>query len=272
MGIVELLGAEVTQRALVAGGLVAVAAAIMGTFVVLRGMSLLGDSLAHASFGGIALGLLVGIAPFYFALLVAVLAGLAIHVMEHRGIARGDTAIGLIFAGGLGIGVILATVAGGFDEALLEAFFGNVGDLTWSDVALLATLVAVLLLLIGGLFKELVYLTFDQETAEAAGLPVHGLNLLFVVLAAVAVVSVIRVVGVLLASALLVVPAAASQQLGRSFRGTLFLSVLLALLSVGAGVLAAFALGWPPGGAVVVVSLGLFALLVAVRWVADRGG
>ncbi|MFQ5918882.1 MAG: metal ABC transporter permease, partial [Thermoplasmata archaeon] len=187
MTLIELLGTEVVQLALLAGVLVAVAAGLIGSFVVLRGMSLLGDSLAHASFSGIAVGLVLGVAPFPFALLSAVAAGLSIHLLEHRGIVRGDTAIGIIFAGGLGIGIILATTAG-FEAELLEAFFGNIEMVTAGDLVLLGALLSVLLLSMVGLYKEYVYLTFDEETAEASGLPTHALNVLFVVLTAVAVV------------------------------------------------------------------------------------
>lgn len=263
------------QRALLAGALVAVAAAVIGTFIVLRGMSLLGDSLAHASFGGIALGLFLGASPLFMALAAAVVGGLAIHVLEHRGVVRGDTALGIVFAGGLGLGVIVVAMAGGFNVGLLAFLFGSILTVTRMDVLLFGILVAVLLLAVVGLFKEYLYLTFDEETAEASGLPTHALNVLFAVLTAVAVVASIKIVGVLLVSALLIVPAAASQHVGQSFRQALALAVALALASMLLGILAAFHLNWPPGGAVVVVSLALFVSVVAGRraweWVAAAG-
>ncbi|MFQ5986490.1 MAG: metal ABC transporter permease [Thermoplasmata archaeon] len=261
MTLVELLQMEVVQLALVAGVLVAVSAGLIGSFVVLRGMSLLGDSLAHASFAGIALGLVLGLAPFPFALLSAIVAGLAIHLLEHRGITRGDTAIGIIFAGGLGVGVILATIAG-FDQELLEAFFGSIGAVTAADLLLLGGLLGVLLVALVGLYKEYVYLTFDEETAEASGLPTHALNVLFVVLTAVAVVAAIRIVGVLLVASLLILPAAASQYISGSFRQSVVLAVLFAVTATLLGILLAFLLAWPPGGAVVLISLALFAAAV----------
>ncbi|MDX1535108.1 MAG: iron chelate uptake ABC transporter family permease subunit, partial [Thermoplasmata archaeon] len=196
-----------------------------------------------------------------FALASAVVAGVSVHVLEHRGVVRGDTAIGIVFAGGLGIGIILAAAAG-FEEEILEAFFGSVTTVTTSDLLLLGGLLAALLVALVGLYKEFVYLTFDEETAEASGLPVHGLNLLFVVLTAVAVVATLRIVGVLLVAALLILPAAASQHVAGTFRQSVVLAVAFAVAATLTGVLLAFLLGWPPGGAVVVVSLALFAAAV----------
>jgi zinc transport system permease protein len=259
--LLELLQTEVMQWALIAGGIVAISAGLIGSFVVLRGMSLLGDSLAHASFSGIAVGLVLGVAPFPLALLSAVIAGLGIHLLEHRGITRGDTAIGIIFAGGLGVGIILATTAG-FDQELLEAFFGNIETVSATDLVLLGALLGVLLLALVGLYKEYVYLTFDEETAEASGLPTHALNVLFVVLTAIAVVAAIRIVGVLLVASLLILPAAASQHISRSFRQSVALAVVFAVTATLLGIVLAFLLDWPPGGAVVLISLALFAAAV----------
>ncbi|MEE9236772.1 MAG: metal ABC transporter permease [Thermoplasmata archaeon] len=262
MTILDALLFGFMQRALVAGVLVAVAAAVMGTFIILRGMSLLGDSLAHASFGGVALGIFFSVSPFYFALLSAVVGGVIIHILEHRGIVRGDAALGIVLSGGLGLGIIIASAAGGFNINLLSFLFGSILTVTWQDVLLFAILVAVLMVVVVGLYKEYLYLTFDEETAEASGLPAHGLNILFAVLTAVAVVASIKIVGVLLVSALLVVPSAASQHIARSFRQSLGLAVVFALVSTVGGVFLAFLFDWPPGGAIAVVSLSLFAAVV----------
>jgi zinc transport system permease protein len=262
MGLIDVLLLGFMQRAIVAGILVAVAAAVIGTFIILRGMSLLGDSLAHASFGGIALGLLLGLSPFYLALVFAALGGIAVHVLEHQRIIRGDTSLGIVFAAGLGIGVTIVSIAGGFNVSLLAFLFGSILAVSWTDVAVFALLVAVLLAVVVGFYKEYLYLTFDEETAEASGLPVHGLNILFAVLTAVAVVVSIKIVGVLLVSALLVVPAAASQQLARSFRQSLTLAVVFALVSMVGGIFLSYGFNWPPGGAIVVVSLLLFVVVV----------
>jgi zinc transport system permease protein len=271
MTLIELLGMEVVQWALIAGVLVAVSAGLIGSFVVPRGMSLLGDSLAHASFSGIAVGLVLGVAPLPFALLSAVAAGLAIHLLEHRGITRGDTAIGIIFAGGLGVGVILATTAG-LEEELLEAFFGSIRMVSPGDLLFLAVLLGILLLALVGLYKEYVYLTFDEETAEASGLPTHALNVLFVVLTAVAVVAATRIVGVLLVASLVILPAAASQHVSGSFRQSVVLAVVFAVTATSVGIVLAFLLAWPPGGAVVLVSLALFAIAVVGMRVKEAVG
>lgn len=260
------------QRALLAGALVALACAVVGTFVVLRGMSLLGDSLAHASFGGVALGVFLGVSPLYFALLVAVIGGIAIHILEHRRVIRGDTALGIVFAAGLGVGVIVVSAAGGFNVNLLSFLFGSILAVTWTDVVLYAILTGALVGLIVALYKEYLFLTFDADTAGASGVPIHALDILFTTLTAVAVVVSIKVVGVLLVSALLVLPAATSQQVARSFRQSLILAVVLAVFSALTGILLSFLLNWPPGGSIVMVGLALFVATLfgqaAWRWVA----
>jgi zinc transport system permease protein len=259
------------QRALLAGALVALACAVVGTFVVLRGMSLLGDSLAHASFGGVALGVLLGIAPFYLALVVAVIGGIVIHTLEHRRVLRGDTALGIVFATGLGVGVIVVSAAGGFNVNLLSFLFGSILAVTWADVILYAVLAGAIVGMIVALYKEYLFLTFDAETAGASGLPIHALDILFTTLTAVAVVVSIKIVGVLLVSALLVLPAATSQHVGRSFRQSLLLAVVLAMVSTSTGILLSFLTNWPPGGSIVMVGLALFIATLlgraAWRWI-----
>ncbi|MEE9268051.1 MAG: metal ABC transporter permease, partial [Thermoplasmata archaeon] len=179
--------------------------------------------------------------------------------------------IGIIFAGGLGVGVILATTAG-LEEELLEAFFGSIRMVSPGDLLFLAVLLGILLLALVGLYKEYVYLTFDEETAEASGLPTHALNILFVALTAVAVVAATRIVGVLLVASLVILPAAASQHVSRSFRQSVVLAVVFAVTATSVGIVLAFLLAWPPGGAVVLVSLALFAIAVVGMRVKEAVG
>lgn len=263
MDLTSVLSLGFMQRALIAGLLVATAAAVVGNFVVLRGMSLLGDSLAHASFGGIALGLFLGVSPFHMAVLAAVAGGIAVYILENRLGLRADTALGMVFAAGLGLGVIVVSTAGGFNVNLLSFLFGSILTVSWMDVVAFSLLLTLLVGVLVVLFKEYLFLTFDEEAAEASGLPVDGLNLLFITLTALAVVVSIKIVGVLLVSGLLVVPAAASHRLARSFRQALAIAILIAISSSFSGVFLAYALNWPPGGAILVVSLGLFAAVVA---------
>jgi zinc transport system permease protein len=155
---------------------------------------------------------------------------------------------------------------------ILTLLFGSILTVTWEDILLFSVLVTAVLGVVVGLYKEYLYLTFDEETARASGLPTHGLNILFTILPAVAVVTSIKIVGILLVSALLVVPAAASHYVSQSFRQALTFSVVFALLSVVLGIFTAFLFNWPPGGAVVAVSLSLFTIVALGRhvwtWVA----
>lgn len=221
---------------------------------------MLGDGLAHISLAGVAIGLTVGFYPLAFALVAAILGALAIHVLRAKEIVRGDTAIGILFTAGLALGILLISRSRGLGVDLTSYLFGNLLAVTATDIAVVA---AVALVLIGSLLvlrKELFYVTFSEEAAKLSGLPVGMLNVLFTAATAVSIVIASRIVGVLLVSALLVVPAASALQLGRSFRGTIAASVAFGLLSVVAGVFAAAQWGFATGASVALASTALFAV------------
>ena len=239
--------------------------AALGVYVVLRGLSLLGDGLAHISFAGIALGLVLGIYPLALALVAAVLGALAIHVLRAKEVVRGDTAIGILFTAGLALGILLVSRTRGIGADLASYLFGNLLAVSAQDVLLVAVVAAGLILFLVVLHKELFYLTFSEEAARLSGLPVGALNVAFTAATAASIVVAARVVGVLLVSALLVVPAASALQLGRSFRATLAWSVAFGLASVVAGVLAAAQWGLATGASVALASTLLFAGTVAAK-------
>jgi zinc transport system permease protein len=255
---------EFLQNALGAGLIVAVLGGVLGVFLVLRGMSLLGDGLAHLSFAGIALGLVAGFMPLEVAFAVSVAGAIAIHLLRERQVLKGDTAIGIIFTTGLALGILLIS----HSRTLVNVqsyLFGSLVAVTRHDLATTAVVGVGLLVLLGAFYRELVYMTFSEEAARVSGLPVRFLNLLFMTVTAATIVLAARLTGVLLVSALLVVPAATALQFRLGFHATLALSVLLGLLSVVVGLAVSVAYDLAPGATIALTNVVVFAATNAGR-------
>ena len=263
----ELLGYEFMQRAFLAGIAVAIVCPLIGVFLVLRRLSLLADGLGHVTFAGLAAGLLLNVYPLVAALVAAVLGAVGIERLRARGRIAGDAAIAMFYTAGLALGVVLVSRAGGFNVNVLGYLFGSIAAVTTGDLLVVAGLAAVVAALIAVYYKELLYLTFDEDSARAAGLPAMAVNTLLAALTAVTVVAAMRIVGLLLVSALMVLPALTAIRLARSFRQRLLLAVGAALVAVLVGLTASFYLDSAPGGTIVLTALALFGLasLVAGR-------
>ena len=254
------------QRALIAGLVIATVCGVLGVFVVLRRTAPLGDALAHVSFGGVAIGIAAGLFPIEMAILIAVLGGIGIRVLQERHL-YGELSLTVIQAAGLGGGVVVISMVGGLNVEILSFLFGQILTVTWSDVALIVVLLAATILVLAVLYKEFFLLTFDPEGARVSGLPVRALDTGFTVLTAITIVLAMQVVGVLLVSALLAVPAAAALQLRVGLKGTLLASVFIGMLSVAAGLVLAVFLNAAAGGTIVLLCLAalFISLLMAGR-------
>jgi zinc transport system permease protein len=250
------------QRALLAALFTGLAAPAVGTYLVQRRMALMGDGIGHVAVTGVALGLLTGTSPTWTAVVVAILGAVLIEVIRERGHTNGDVALALLFYGGLAGGVLLTGLGGQSAARLQEYLFGAITTISVSDVLVTMALAAVVILCCVGLAPQLFAVAHDQEFARVAGLNVRAYNLLIAVLAAVSVTVAMRTVGLLLVSALMVVPVATSQQLTRSFRTTLGAAMVLGTLaSVGGLVISAFVSEHAtvaPGPAIVLLSLAGF--------------
>ncbi len=253
------------QRALLAGLFVAVACAILGLFLILRRDAMIGHGLAHVTFGGVALGLFLNVLPLAAALAVAILASLAILKLREKAGLHGDTAIGIFSSVGLALGIALASLAGRFNADLLSYLFGDILAIDALEVWLSIALAMVVVVVILANYRSLMYLTFDQEAAKASGVKTARLDLLLAVLTSVTVVLGMKVVGILLVTALLVIPAGAGLLLATSFKRALVFSCLVAFLSVFLGLLAAFYLDLPASATVVLTSFILFVVFYLLR-------
>ena len=261
----DLLQYDFMQRALVAAVLVGLAAPAIGTFLVQRRLSLMGDGIGHIALTGVALGFLLGTAPVVTAVVVASLGAVAIELVRERGRASGDVALALLFYGGIAGGVLLIGLSpGGSSATLVSYLFGSLSSVSPRDLTIIVVLSVAVLGVIAVFGRELFALCLDEEVARVAGLPVRFLNLLIAVSAAVTVTVAMRVVGLLLVSALMVVPVATSQQVTRSFRGTLLLACAIGAVASVSGLVLAFYADVAPGAATVVLALGGFLVATAV--------
>ena len=255
-----MLEFEFMRLALAAGAVVGVLAPSVGFFLVQRRQSLTGDGIGHVAFAGVAAGILLDVSPVLAALAAAVLGGIAIELLRSRGGAAGDQALALVFYTGIALGVVLISVAGALNVDLFQYLFGSILTVTRSDLAVIAALGAVGLATIALLYRPLAGVVVDEEGARVAGVPIGALNIAVAVLAAVTVAVSMRVVGILLVAALMVLPVSAAGRIAWSMRSTLVLSMLIGLGSALAGLTISYYADLPPGCAIVLVAAGAFAL------------
>jgi zinc transport system permease protein len=257
----SLLEFDFMRRALVAAVLVGLAAPAIGTFLVQRRLALMGDGIGHIALTGVALGFLLGTAPVLTAIVVASLGAVAIELVRERGRTSGDVALALLFYGGIAGGVLLIGLSpGGSSATLVSYLFGSLSSVSQSDLVVIAGLAVAVLAVVVVFGRELFAVCLDEDVARVAGLPVRFLNLLVAVSAAVTVSIAMRVVGLLLVSALMVVPVATAHQVTRSFRSTLVLACVLGAIASVSGLVLAYYQDVAPGAATVVLALGGFLL------------
>jgi zinc transport system permease protein len=258
------------QRALVAALIVGLTAPAVGVFLVQRRLALLGDGIGHVALTGVALGILVGTAPVLTAVVTATIGAVVIELVRARGRTNGDVALALMFYGGIAGGVLLIGLSpGGTNANLLAYLFGSLTSVSPTDLTVIACLAVAVLALLLVFGRELFAVCHDEEHAQASGLPVRALTLLLAVLAAVTVTVSMRVVGLLLVSALMVVPVAAAQQLARGFRQTVVGALAIGIGAAVSGVVVSYQADVAPGAAIVVLALGVFA--IAAVFAALRG-
>jgi zinc transport system permease protein len=255
------------HRALMSGAVTAVVCPTIGVFLVPRRLALIADTLAHVALAGVAVGLLVGVAPLTGALVVTVLGAVAIERLRARGVLQGDAALAVFLSAGFAVAVVVISLAGAVNADLFAVLFGSLLTVSPRDVWVVGGLGAVVLATIARFHAQLVAITVDEELARTQGIPVGRLNLVLTVLTALTVVVAMRIVGVLLVSALIVVPTLAGFAVARSFRQALPVAIGVALLSVVLGLMAAFYLHLAAGGAIALVAL----LLLGVVSLAVRG-
>lgn len=263
--MIEMLQSPFMQRALIAALLVGVTAPAVGIYLVQRRQALMGDGIGHVAMTGVGLGFLMSANPIWMATLVSVLGAVLMELIRTYGRTRGDIALAMLFYGGMAGGVLLIELSDSGSTANLTSYlFGSLSTVSDSDVTAIVLLAAFVVAVSLGLRRQLFAVSQDEEFARVTGLPVRALNLLIAVTAAVTVSVAMRVVGLLLVSALMVVPVAAAQQLTRSFRATYALSVLIGVVVALTGTTTSYFQDVPPGATIVMLAIGVFVVLTAL--------
>jgi zinc transport system permease protein len=258
MDILEYLQYGFIQRALIAGCFVGLLCSCLGVLLVLRRLSLIGDGLAHVTFGSVAIGMVFKIYPLYVSIPVVMLSSLGILRLTQKARIYGDAAIGVVSSLGIAAGIILASMAGGFNVDLFSTLFGNILAVSDTEVVISVVLSLLVLLMIYLYYQDLFSITFDEEFARASGIRTGKINAMLVLLTGMTVVLAMNVVGIMLVSALLILPAVTALQLARGFAHAMLIAALTGVCAVVAGVFGSLMLNLPTGATIVMVNLLFF--------------
>ena len=261
----EILGYGFIQKGLLAGIAIAIICSLMGMFLVLRRYSLFGDALSHMAFGGISLGLFTGVYPLWTAFAVSILGALGMTKLRKSTKISGDAAIAVLLVSGLGIGVLLISATGGFKIDLFSFLFGSILLISTEDMLLILGISIGVIVTLVALRKQLLHITFDEEQAKVSGINTDRLNYVFVVLASVTVITSMRLVGILLISALIVLPNITAIMFGKGFKKTVMISVSLSVVSVVSGIILSYYLDLAPSGMIVMISVGMLVSALFIK-------
>ncbi|MFA7405356.1 MAG: metal ABC transporter permease [Pelobacteraceae bacterium] len=268
MNLLEILSYGFIQRALLAGTLIALLCSVLGVFLVLRRLSLIGDGLAHVTFGSTAIALALkfySVMSLLVTMPIVLLASLGILKLTEKGRLSGDAAIGLVSALGISAGIILASVGGGYNVDLLSFLFGNILSIRSEEVVIAALLCLGVMLMLTLYYHELFAISFSDELAKVSGIRTSFINSILVLLTALSVVLAMKLVGIMLISSLLIVPAAAALQLARGFKACILLAALQGCSSVIIGIIISIMSNLPASASIVMVNLLFFAAACLIR-------
>lgn len=247
-------------RAMQAGVIIAAIAPLIGVFLVLRRYSLIADTLSHVSFAGVALGFFLKVNPLITAILAAVTSSIIIERLRQSKKVFGESALSIFLSGSLALAVVLIGLSTGVGTDLFSYLFGSITTIRQSDVYIILALGVIVIGLIGVFYKELLYVTVDEEAARVSGIPTQFINLLIIILSALTIALSIPAIGVLLVSALIVIPVTSALQLGKSLRDTIIIAEIISVFSVILGIIISFYSNLPTGGTIVIITIIIFIL------------
>ncbi len=245
-------------RAFIAGGVLALIAPMIGSFLVVRGYSLMSDTLAHVALTGVAIGVVLGQQPLPVAIIVTLIAAVLIETLRERGKLYSESVLALFLSGSLALAVVIMSAANGLNTDLLSVLFGSITTVNPLDLYFISALGILVIISITAFYKELFLASLDQDLAKASGINVRFYNLLTVIIAAITVSLAMRIVGVLLIGALMVIPVLTAMQFGRGFKATIGIAVVFSLIAMVTGLVISYYFDLASGGTVVLVSLLFF--------------
>jgi zinc transport system permease protein len=263
--LINILQYQFVERAIIAGLFLGIVCAVMGVFLVLRKMSLIGDGLAHISFGAIAIGIVFGFYPLVTAIPLVILASLIIYALTRNHIIEGDAIIGILASLGLAVGVILSSISTGFNIDIFSYLFGNILSITQQELLFIILGSIAILSFIILFYQEFMAISFNPEQAKISGIPVTILDILFSIITALTVLMSIKLAGALLVSALIILPASSSLQIAKSFQNTIILSIIFALISILIGIIISFIFNIPTGATIVTVNAIIFFTILIIK-------
>jgi len=246
------------QRAILAGIVLAVLLAWLGTFVIMRKMSFFSDGIAHASLAGIAIGILANVQPLTVAIIFSVLFALTIYYLERKTTLSSDAIIGMLFTAGMSLGVLLISLKGGYQPDLMSFLFGNILAIRTSDIFIITGLSVVIISFLLYNHRRITLVALDSDTAYLDGIRVNLLQVAFYIILAVSVVLGVKILGIVLVSALLVIPASTAKLVSRSFKELIFKSILFSEATVLVGILISYYIDSPTGPVIVLVGTAIF--------------
>jgi len=259
------------QRALAAGVALGLILPFLGVFVTLRRMSFFGDGIAHATLAGVAVGLIAGVSPFMTALAVGALFGAAVYLLERRTTISSDALIGVLFTGGLALGIVLISLRRGYQPELMSFLFGSILSISTADVGVILGFSAVIVAVLVMLLRQFTLLALDKESAWLYGVRAETLDFLFYELLCLTIVLGVKLLGIILVSALLIIPPTIAKMVAPSFKSLIGASVLAGELFIVLGLTLSYLFDLPSGATIILVGVAVF-FLVAARQMVLRGG
>lgn len=263
--MLELFQYSFMIRAFEAGIIIAIVAPLIGIFLVLRRYSLIADTLSHVSLAGVAIGLLLKINPLITAIIASVLSSIAIEKLRISKRIFGESALSIFLSGSLAFAIVLISLANGFGTDLFSYLFGSITTVKQTDIYIIGILGILVIASIIAFYKELVYVTVDEESAKISGIPTKFINILLIVLSSFTVALSIPIVGALLIAALIVVPVITALQFRQSFKKTILISECISILSVISGIILSFYLNLSTGGTIVLVAITIFIITFLIK-------
>ena len=261
----EIFKQDFMIKALITGIFIAISCSLLGVFLVLKNMSLIGDGLAHVSFAAIAIGLLVSDKPIIISIPIVIVASFLVLLLKEKAKIDADATIGLLSSFSIAVGVIIASVAKGFNIDLFSYLFGSILFISPSEMILSGLLAIILIILVLLFYNDLFSITFDENFAKISGIKVRRINYLLSVLISVTIVLGIRIVGTMLISSLIVFPSVSALQISKGFKRTLMFSVLFSMIAVVLGIIFSYILNVPTGALIVVVNAIIFLITLIIR-------
>lgn len=269
MDLVAVLGLPFMQRALIAGIALGVVLPFLGVFMTLRRMSFFGDGIAHATLAGVAIGIIAGVSPFIAALAIGALFGAGVYLLERKTAISSDALIGVLFTGGLALGIVLISRQQGYQPELLSFLFGSILSITRLDLIVIVGFSTVIIVTLLVLLQPLTLVALDKETAWLYGVRTELLDFFFYVLLSVTIVLGVKLLGIILVSALLIIPPTIAKMLATSFKSLIGGSVIAGEVFIVLGLLMSYLLDLPSGATIILVGVAAFLLVTIQRMISN---